>query len=304
MAKQQWDADWTINDKLVEHLISTQFPRLTSLPVCLIGSGWDNMVYQVGDDYVFRFPRRKAAIPLLEKESLILPKLDAFITLPYAKPLFFGNETADYPSPFLGYTYLSGTFPIGLSDEVRVRSTGKLAHFLKTLHTYPTNTAAQAGLLHDQRNLLDLTRRKERMYGFLTSLGSCLSAADRLEIESFLEEITLDRVNPKHVLLHGDLHFKNILVDHDGIIYGVIDWGDVQIGHPACDLSIAYSFLPPAARQQFFDTYGTVDAQTHLLARMMAVYIPMLIGLQAKDTGDEHTLNETLSIIRRALANE
>lgn len=71
------------------------------------------------------------------------------------------------------------------------------------------------------------------------------------EIADYLHGISLDRVKQRHILIHGDLHFKNMLVDETGKLSGIIDWGDVSIGHPACDLSIAYSFLPPASREGF-----------------------------------------------------
>ena len=78
-----------------------------------------------------------------------------------------------------------------------------------------------------------------------------------------------------------------MLVDDNGNLSGIIDWGDVNIGHPACDLSIAYSYLPPASRADFYDIYGEVDEETKILARMIAVYIPMLIFMQAIDDKDE-----------------
>ncbi|WP_342745873.1 phosphotransferase [Bacillus oleivorans] len=42
----------------------------------------------------------------------------------------------------------------------------------------------------------------------------------------------------------GDLHIKNILVNDEAIVCGVIDWGDMNIGHPACDISILTAFCP------------------------------------------------------------
>lgn len=48
------------------------------------------------------------------------------------------------------------------------------------------------------------------------------------------------------------------LVDDAGAGSGVIDWGDVHLGEPALELSIAYGFLPPTAREDFFDGLGYV----------------------------------------------
>jgi aminoglycoside phosphotransferase (APT) family kinase protein len=287
---------------LVRLLLNRQFPQLSALPIQEIGNGWDNTVYRVGDEYVFRFPRRDIAITLLNTEAKILPKLEHYITVPYAKPLFFGKESDDYPAPFLGYTYLPGKFPIGISDETRMKSASKLARFLKNLHAFPVDIAEQAGVLSDQRNLTDIASRKEKMLNLLSNLTLYITQAELNEIADYLRGIHLDQAKHRYVLIHGDLHFKNILVDDVGELSGIIDWGDVNLGHPACDLSIVYSFLPPAARAAFYDIYGEVDEETKILARMIAVYIPMLIFMQAIDDKDEAIALEAKSIIQRAIA--
>ncbi|GIO97198.1 aminoglycoside phosphotransferase [Paenibacillus lautus] len=302
MGQNLWDAEWEVTEPLVRLLLTRQFPQLSTLKVQEIGNGWDNTVYRVGDEYVFRFPRRKIAISLLNTEAKILPKLEHYITVPYAKPLFFGKESEDYPAPFLGYTYLPGKFPIGISDEARMQSTATLARFLKNLHAFPVVIAQQAGVLSDQRNLTDIAGRKDKMLNFLSNLTQYITQEELHEIEDYLRGIHLDQARHRHVLIHGDLHFKNMLVDDYGNLSGIIDWGDVNIGHPACDLSIVYSYLPPASRAHFYDIYGEVDEETTILARMIAVYIPMLIFIQAIDEKDEAIALEAKSIIQRAIA--
>lgn len=302
MGPNLWDAEWEVTEPLVRLLLSRQFPQLSTHKVQEIGNGWDNTVYRVGDEYVFRFPRRDIAINLLNTEAKILPKLANYITVPYAKPLFFGKESEDYPAPFLGYTYLPGKFPIGISDEARMQSAATLARFLKNLHSFPVEIAQQAGVLSDQRNLTDLAGRKDKMLNLLSNLTHYITQAELNEIADYMQGIHLDRARHQHVLIHGDLHFKNMLVDDAGKLSGIIDWGDVNIGHPACDLSIVYSFLPPASRAAFYDIYGEVDEETQILARMIAVYIPMLIFIQAIDEKDEAIALEAKSIIQRAIA--
>ncbi|MEX3619905.1 phosphotransferase [Paenibacillus glucanolyticus] len=303
MGRNLWDAEWEVTEPLVQQLLNLQFPRLASLPIREIGNGWDNTVYRVGDEYVFRFPRRQVAVDLLRTEARILPKLAGYITVPYAKPLFFGKESTHYPAPFLGYSYIPGKFPIRISDDARAQSAAALAKFLKNLHVFPVEVAQQEGILFDQRNLTDLAGRKERMLDFLSRFNLYITQEELDEIANYLQGITLERVEHRQVLLHGDLHFKNMLVDDSGILAGIIDWGDVNIGHPACDLSIAYSYLPPASRQAFYDIYGEVDDETKILARMIAVYIPMLLFMQAVDDKDEAIAEEAKSIIQRALAD-
>ena len=94
---------------------------------------------------------------------------------------------------------------------------------------------------------------------------------------------------------------KNILVNEDSIVSGVIDWGDMNIGHPACDLSIAYSFLPPQERQVFYEEYGIVDEETKSLAQLISVFILMLILMQSIDAKDSSMELEARIALNRAL---
>ena len=102
-------------------------------------------------------------------------------------------------------------------------------------------------------------------------------------------------------LVHGDLNFRNFLVDDDGAVTGVIDWGDAHIGCPAVDLSLVYSYLPPLARPHFFRVYGEVNVETVLLARFRALYTNMVILLYAHDIGDAKQTREAQRAISNAL---
>lgn len=298
-----WDADWEISEVSAQRLINSQFPTLSSKRIRKLGYGWDNTVFMVGDEYVFRFPRRKIAIESIRMEAKMLPMLKDFISIPYAKPLFFGEGNSEFPAPFLGYSYLTGQFPVGLSDEQRMLSASTLAQFLKGLHAFPVQVAEENGIQHDHRNLTDISLRKGKMLKFLFDLSKHMKKEEHRAVSDYLEQLTTDQVKQKYVFTHGDLHFKNILVDENGVVSGVIDWGDMNIGHPACDLSIAYSFLPSQARSDFFREYGEVDEETKILARLIAVYIPMLIWMQAIDDKDEKVADEARANIKRALAD-
>jgi aminoglycoside phosphotransferase (APT) family kinase protein len=58
---------------------------------------------------------------------------------------------------------------------------------------------------------------------------------------------------------HGDLDVRNWLI-RDGRIRGVIDWGSMGIGDPACDVMVAWKLHSPAARDAFREALPTDDA--------------------------------------------
>ncbi|WP_172200504.1 phosphotransferase [Saccharibacillus qingshengii] len=302
-AANVWDAEWEVDEELARTLIDRQFPQLSAKPVKRLGWGWDNTVFLIGDEYMFRFPRRTVAVGPIRTEGKLLPKLEPYMTIPYPKPLFYGEASDEYPAPFLGYAYVPGDFPIGLTEERRALSAEKLAAFLRRLHEFPVQTALECGVQQDHRNLTDIAARKVKLEGFLSKVAEHLSLEESGVIEAYMSRLQTDRVEAVNVLLHGDLHFKNMLVDENGIVSGIIDWGDLNVGHPACDLSAAYSFLPPDARGVFFETYGGANEETKLLARLIAVYIPVLILMQAIDDGNEAIAAEAKSNIMRALTD-
>ncbi|MDN4617705.1 phosphotransferase [Paenibacillus sp. PsM32] len=298
-----WDAEWEVSEEQARMLIGRQFPQLSAKQVKRLGWGWDNTVFLIGDEYVFRFPRRTIAIGSIRIEGKLLPKLEVYMTISYPKPLFYGEASDEYPAPFLGYTYVPGNFPIGLTEERRALSAETLAKFLRKLHEFPVQAALNCGVQQDHRNLTDIASRKVKLEGFLSKVVEHLSPEELSVIEAYISRLQKDRVEALNVLIHGDLHFKNMLVNEKGIISGIIDWGDLNVGHPACDLSVAYSFLPPHARGVFFETYGGANEETKLLAQLIAVYIPMLILMQAVDEGNEVIAAEAKSNIMRALSD-
>jgi aminoglycoside phosphotransferase (APT) family kinase protein len=58
---------------------------------------------------------------------------------------------------------------------------------------------------------------------------------------------------------HGDLDVRNWLV-REGRISGIIDWGSMGVGDPACDVMVAWKLHSPDARDAFRGALPTDDA--------------------------------------------
>jgi hypothetical protein len=85
--------------------------------------------------------------------------------------------------------------------------------------------------------------------------------------------------------LHGDLHPANVLTA-GGTFCGVIDFGDLCAGDPACDLAAAWTLLPNGAADRFYAAYEPApDATTLRRARGWAV-LRALGGILIGDAGD------------------
>jgi aminoglycoside phosphotransferase (APT) family kinase protein len=104
------------------------------------------------------------------------------------------------------------------------------------------------------------------------------------------------------VVVHGDLHFRHVLVDEDGGLAGVIDWGDVGHGDPSIDLSLLWSFFPAEGRAAFLDVYGPVSEAQLVRARALAVNLCTILAVYGRDEGMSELEREALAGLERALA--
>jgi aminoglycoside phosphotransferase (APT) family kinase protein len=102
------------------------------------------------------------------------------------------------------------------------------------------------------------------------------------------------------VLVHGDLHARHVLVG-EGRVTGVIDWGDVCVADRAVDLSLVWSFLPPAARPAFFEVYGPIDKAQELRARALALSLGSALALYGRAEGLAALERECVDGLERTL---
>jgi aminoglycoside phosphotransferase (APT) family kinase protein len=119
-----------------------------------------------------------------------------------------------------------------------------------------------------------------------------------------VEELLADaqRLPPPEqpVLVHGDLHFRHVLVD-GGVASGVIDWGDVCRSDPAIDLPLLWSFVPPAGRSAFLDAYGPVNEAQLLRARVLAVQLCAALAHYGRVECNRSVEREAVAGLERAL---
>ena len=293
---EPWSAEHVVNAALACALIEARLPGLAPARVEPLGAGFDNTAYLVNGTWVFRFPRRQVALVLLRREVALLPAVAPRVPLPIPVPEHVGAPSESYPWPFAGYRLLPGrtACTLALSAEQRVAFAEPLARFLAALHAFPAGEAASLGAPGDELGRTDVRMRRERSRVALAELRQQGLVDDTalLDFERILDAMPEDVPHPPAVLLHGDLYARHLLVDASGHLAGVIDWGDVHLGHPAVDLSIAWGFLPARARGAFHRTYGQIDESTWRLARFRALYHALSVVRYARAINDSDLLRE------------
>lgn len=305
MPAPPWTPEHAVTEDLARALIENQFPELRPVELHIIGVGWDNTALLVNGRFVFRFPRRSVAVPLLETEIRVLPQIAARLPLPIPVPVFVGRRDSRYPWPYAGYERLAGqtACSAGLSDVERSDLAEPLAEFLSALHTIQPAEAHVRGAPRDTWNRFDMKRKVPLVRQRLTELaatGLIPDAAPYLELVD--QAPTLRRSMPLS-LTHGDLYVRHLLLARDTGLSGVIDWGDVHIGDIAIDLAIVWTLLPPDGRERFRLAYRHThtDGETWRLARFQAVYHASVTTYYAHQTGDLDLTREGLLALRSVL---
>lgn len=283
-----------IDVELATHLIGSQFPELLPLEVTLKGEGWDNVVFQVNEEFLFRFPRRQIAVSLLLNEACILPKIRPRLPLPIPELIYQGQPDAKFPWPFLGYRFLKGVTAcqVHLSLAEREKLAPVLAHFLSKLHQISGAEAQSLGAIPDQLGRLNIQKRLPQVLDYLGKLEKLQLFSDLGPFYSIVEQSRDLTETGKKVLLHGDLYVRHLLIDSNRNLIGIIDWGDVHYGDPALDLSVVFTVLPPHTHKHFFDVYGPISTETWLLARFRALMSALIVTVYAHSIEDNDLLQE------------
>lgn len=287
-------AEHEVSPSLARALIETQFPALAPASVHAFGSGWDNTAYLVNQSFVFRFPRRAVAVPLIVTEAQVMPAVAPTLPLPVSVPTFVGSPAESYPWPFAGHRLVPGRTGCRarLDDDQRAPLAGPLAGFLRALHAFPLDRAEAAGAPLDTIGRLDIVGRAPRMYEHARALAQAGLEVDVRLVERVIAGAEQARKDPVLRLVHGDFYVRHLLLDDRGQAAGVIDWGDLHRGARALDFGVAHSFLPPAARGVFRDAYGPIDESEWRLARFRALYTSLTLAVHALEGGDPDLRDE------------
>jgi aminoglycoside phosphotransferase (APT) family kinase protein len=263
--------------------------------VRIIAAGWDNTVVLVDDDWVFRFPRREIALPGIDREIALLPRLAPQLSLPIPVPEHVGVY-GDPPWRFWGARHLSGTElkVAGRTDEVGVAVGRALGQFVAELHALP----ADSSLPVDPFRRADAVSRAVRARDVLADLRAAGPGLDGLD-DPAVEQVLAagEATGPpaaETVLSHGDLYSRHVLVDEHGAAAAVIDWGDLCMAPRSVDLSVAYSALAGPAREAFFAEYGPIDDDIELRARVMAIFSAASVAAYARELDDRILLASAL----------
>jgi aminoglycoside phosphotransferase (APT) family kinase protein len=220
----------------VRKRISAVFPEIEVVTVSPLGTGWDSDAWLINEELVFRFALRPGLDEQIKKEERLLNALVPTLPVRLPVPRYIAWDGGKDAFAFSAYPYIPGT-PLDESDlnpgqlDAVARD---IAAFLTALHTVPsaeaeplvapiTREVGQPWLLRDR---------------FRIDIFPIFDAEERVAIEDRWDKLTAGmEFPPQLTLIHADLGPDHILLNDEGRLVGVIDWGDVTIGDPALDFA-------------------------------------------------------------------
>lgn len=236
-----------IDTTLVSKLITNQFPQWKDLLIRpVVSSGWDNKTFHLGDHMLIRMPSAADYELQVEKEQRWLPILAPFLPLPIPYPLGKGRPDEGYPWKWSIYQWLEGESIASAKIGDLCGLAKDLAHFLTAFQRIDPANGPEPGL-HSFYRGGSLANYDSEVREALRALDGKIDTDAALNIwETALTTIWCS----SPVWVHGDISAGNLLIQN-GHLSAVIDFGQLAVGDPACDLAIAWTLFKGKSREIF-----------------------------------------------------
>ncbi len=262
-----------IDASLVRRMIDRQFPQWSSLPLQSVEpGGWDNRTFRLGVDMVVRLPTAREYAAQVPKEQRWLPILAPALPFSIPKPLALGEPVADYPWQWSVYSWIDGE-PASTGPGSNLAAlAADLARFLVALRSADPAGAPRPGgdnfFRGGSLGVYDPEVRRS-----ILILGDQIDTAGATAL---WDEALESAWNGSAVWVHGDISPGNLLTRLNRLT-GVVDFGCMAVGDPACDLSIAWTLFSGESRNAFV-AHNAMDSKTWIRARAWALWKGLIIA--------------------------
>lgn len=246
-----------IDDGVARRLVDAQFPHWAGLPMSRITSdGTENAIFRLGPELAVRLPRHPRATGALEKELTWLPRLAPSLPVPVPVPRAQGGPGEGFPFPWLVMSWIDGerATPDRIADPRRLAT--DLAAFIRALREIDPTAGPEPSAANYGRGV-PLATRDGRVRECILQLGVTIDT--EAVTDAWDAALATPVWSRPPVWIHGDLSPGNVLV-RDGRLCGVIDFGALGVGDPACELSVAWMLFDEDARGVFRDALSVDDA--------------------------------------------
>ena len=210
------------------------------------------LVCRINNDFIIKIPLNAESGADIEKEikiASILKQHDLSTATPNWEriDLPIDLEQNKYNPPFCAVSaVLKGNTPTVIDTPKLAQDLGQ---FLSGLHNIKTNLFEP--ILSSIEHMFNLELRMFDLLGY--RINSTTKEYLKNTVFSPTNEVFQNSIQP--VLCHHDLHLGNLLVDKNGRLSGVLDFGCARIANRSCDLKLISSYQSSKVQKIFLDTY-------------------------------------------------
>ncbi len=280
-----------IDAELVRRLLADQYPQWSRLPIHpVLPGGWDNRSFRLGADMLVRLPSAQEYAAQVDKEQQWLPMLAALLPLEVPQPLARGSPTVEFGCPWSVYQWIDGDTAKAGAIGDGIDFARDLASFLNALRGIDATQGPAPGL-HNFHRGGALATYDTQARRAITAL------AGRIDVEaatSMWHEALRSCWTAPPAWLHGDISAGNLLL-RNGKLVAVIDFGNLGIGDPACDLTIAWTPLDAQAREVFRNAIG-LGGDVWSRARGWALWKALIVIAGHCDTSEVERRQSTRTL--------
>ena len=286
-----------ITADLVSRLIAEQFPQWADLPIQPVEAGGvDNTTFRLGQTMSVRLPSAEVYVEQVDKEQRWLPVLARQLPLPIPEPLAKGVPGNGFPRPWSVYRWIDGdpATAEGLTDMPKFAA--DLADFLVALYQIDQAGGPRPGTHNFFRGGPVAAYDGETQ----DALGALRGHIDTALVAEVWRAALRATWHGPPVWFHGDAQPGNLLL-RDGQLSAVIDFGTCGVGDPACDTTIAWTFLSGESSRIFKERLP-FDEATWARGRGWAIWKAMIVLVEAlKD--DPEDAAHTKGVLEAILAD-
>ena len=262
-----------IDVALVRHLVRTQFARWAQLAIRPVeNGGWCNRVFHLGEQMIVRLPRHRAYAEQTAKEYQWLPRLAPLLPLPIPEPLAIGEPAAGLPWQWSIYRWIEGDPALPERITNMAAFAADLGGFLGAMQRLDTMQGPPPGPHNFHRGgLLAIYDAQTRQ-----AIAALAGKIDTDAVVDVWETALSATSTAAPVWVHGDVGVGNLLV-RDGRLCAVIDFGNLAVGDPACDLAPAWTLFEGPSREAFRATLA-LDGATWARGRGWVLWKALIVA--------------------------
>lgn len=267
-----------INIGLVRKLIDKQFPEFEDMELRPVTkAGWCNGAYRLGDEYLVKFPRAKRYEQGHFAEADWLPYLSRNLNIKIPEYVSMGRPDLDYEWHWSVFKWIEGESAEKLSENAKVQFATDIAKFLKNLWSIKVTDGPRSFdqsfhrggplYVYDEESRVALEKVKDLI--------------DYEAVKHLWEKAVNSKLENDPVWVHGDLFPANMLIQNNRL-HAVLDFENMCIGDPACDLALTWTFFEGDGRKVFVNELS-LDENTWIRGRGWALWKALISLASIKD---------------------